>query len=330
MNTFCFFTTTFTVAKELNAQLLDTGNLAHPGVGPYGIDSNEPIVRHAYYQWVPFVLFFQGLMFMIPHLLWKKLEGRRLRYLVDSLRYAAFSLQEKEVQVGENKIPSKSDREKKIQQVRQLFQDGVYVNKNWALKLMLVEVINFIHIIIQIAITNRFLGGKFLRLGSTVWRNGLDSSVDILDEVFPKITKCTFHKYGPSGSIQYHDAMCVMALNIINDKIYTAVWFWFIFLFICSVLGLIWRLITYILHARSRGFNRMIFSSSCPGKLNPWRVLNVTRTPSYSDWLFLVYLSKNVDPLVFKEIFVGIAQDYEERSSMKKPLLDLEDSDKYA
>ncbi|XP_072398199.1 innexin inx7 isoform X1 [Diabrotica undecimpunctata] len=345
MNTFCFFTTTFTVpyvnatkenleklleAKELNAQLLDTGNLAHPGVGPYGIDSKEPIVRHAYYQWVPFVLFFQGLMFLIPHLLWKKLEGKRLRYLVDSLKYAAFSLQEKEVQVGENKIPSKSDREKKIQQVRQLFQDGVYVNKNWALKLMLIEVVNFIHIIIQIAITNRFLGGKFLRLGSTVWRNGLDSSVDILDEVFPKITKCTFHKYGPSGSIQYHDAMCVMALNIINDKIYTALWFWFIFLFICSVLGLIWRIITYILHARSRGFNRMIFSSSCPGKLNPWRVLNVTRTPSYSDWLFLVYLSKNVDPLVFKEIFVGIAQDYEERSSMKKPLLDLEDSDKYA
>ena len=37
MNTFCFFTATFTVIKHLNATLLDAEFLAHPGVGPLGV-----------------------------------------------------------------------------------------------------------------------------------------------------------------------------------------------------------------------------------------------------------------------------------------------------
>lgn len=52
-----------------------------------------------------------------------------------------------------------------------------------------------------------------------------------------QVTKCIFHKYGPSGSIQQHDALCVMALNIIHEKIYAVLWFWLLFLFIVSVIG---------------------------------------------------------------------------------------------
>jgi hypothetical protein len=41
-----------------------------------------------------------------------------------------------------------------------------------------------------------------------------------------------------------------MALNIINEKIYTFLWFWFIILTILSGLGLIWRVLTMTLHSR--------------------------------------------------------------------------------
>ncbi|XP_074025552.1 innexin inx7 isoform X2 [Leptinotarsa decemlineata] len=333
MNTFCFFTTTFTVIKDLDAKLLDSGNLAHPGVGPYGIDSAEPIKRHAYYQWVPFVLFFQAIMFYLTHILWKKMEGGRLRYLVDGLKFAAYALEEKEYHFKEKdkklKIPSKAEREQKIQEVRNLFLQGMYVNRGWSNKLVLCEILNFLHVILQIYITDTFLSGNFTSLGSHLWSEGLESNVDILDEVFPKITKCTFHKYGPSGSIQYHDAMCVMALNIINDKIYTGLWFWFIFLLICSILGLIWRLLTIILHARSTTFNKFVFANSCPGRLNPWKTLAVSNYGNFSDWLFLVYLSKNIDPLVFREIFQGIAEDLQEKRN-EGELLSFEDGDSFS
>lgn len=41
-----------------------------------------------------------------------------------------------------------------------------------------------------------------------------------------------------------------MALNIVNEKIYTVLWFWFVVLAVITGLGLVWRLLTMILHSR--------------------------------------------------------------------------------
>ncbi|XP_018562313.1 innexin inx7 isoform X1 [Anoplophora glabripennis] len=344
MNTFCFFTSTFTVPwvnitedllskttdiKHLDASLLDSGNLAHPGVGPYGMNSTDPIKKHAYYQWVPFVLFGQAIMFYITHMLWKKLEGGRLRYLVDGLKLAAFSLAEEEITVRNDKIPSRKDKEENIRVIREAFLTRVYINKSWSIKLIFCEVLNLLHIILQIYITNKFLQGNFNNLGVEIMNDGLESNVDILDEVFPKVTKCTFYKYGPSGSLQLHDAMCVMALNVINEKIYTYLWFWFVFLFICTALGLVWRILTLFLHSNSKRFNQMVFANTCPGKLNPWNVLTVSKRCNYTDWLFLNYLSKNIDGMVFREIFIGLAEELEEKESSKEALIMSEEGSKY-
>lgn len=53
--------------------------------------------------------------------------------------------------------------------------------------------------------------------------------------VFPRITKCIFHKYGASGSIQKHDSLCVLPLNIVNEKTYIFIWFWFIILLLMLI-----------------------------------------------------------------------------------------------
>lgn len=100
-----------------------------------------------------------------------------------------------------------------------------------------------------------------------------------------------------------------MALNIINEKIYTFFWFWFIILFVASAAGLLWRAITVCLHARSHKFNEIIFANVCPGKLNPWRLLTVTNHCNYTDWLFLKYLAKNMDGLLFRELFISLAEE---------------------
>ena len=42
--------------------------------------------------------------------------------------------------------------------------------------------------------------------------------VDPMAKVFPKVSKCTFHKYGPSGTIVNHDGLCILPINIINEK----------------------------------------------------------------------------------------------------------------
>ena len=32
--------------------------------------------------------------------------------------------------------------------------------------------------------------------------------------IFPRMTKCTFHKFGTSGEVEKHDALCILPLNI--------------------------------------------------------------------------------------------------------------------
>lgn len=58
--------------------------IPHPGIGP--VLPSDEIRHHAYYQWVPFVLFAQSICFYMPHLFWRKLEGGKIKNLVVGLQ----------------------------------------------------------------------------------------------------------------------------------------------------------------------------------------------------------------------------------------------------
>ena len=49
-------------------------------------------------------------------------------------------------------------------------------------------------------------------------------------EVFPRVASCTYWKYGSGGRQTGLDALCILALNIVIDKIYLVLWFWFVIL----------------------------------------------------------------------------------------------------
>lgn len=189
------------------------------------------------------------------------------------------------------------------------FRQHIEVNNNWGSKYVFCELLNLVNLLWLIYWTNRFLAGHFLTLGIKFYNEDFTGKMDVLDFVFPKVTKCNFYKYGPSGTIQKHDILCVMALNVMNEKIFTFLWFWYALLLLITVLGLIWRLITILLHSRSSSFNGIVFSLVCPGRLNPWDMLTVTREFAFSDWLFLYYLAKNMEPYLFREVLIKIANE---------------------
>lgn len=60
---------------------------------------------------------------------------------------------------------------------------------------------------------------------------------------------------------------------------------------------------------RSATFNGYIFAMACPGRLNPWDMLTVTRHSSFSDWIFLYYLAKNMEPYLFREMLIDLANE---------------------
>ena len=76
---------TFTLPKHWNTEV--GYESAQPGVGPFGGDMNDDGTLHhkAYYQWVPFVLFLQALMFYTPHTIFKMWEGEKVKTLIGGL-----------------------------------------------------------------------------------------------------------------------------------------------------------------------------------------------------------------------------------------------------
>ena len=46
-----------------------------------------------------------------------------------------------------------------------------------------------------------------------------ENRVDPMSRIFPKMTKCIFHKFGGSGTIQRLDALCVLGMNILSEKV---------------------------------------------------------------------------------------------------------------
>ena len=42
--------------------------------------------------------------------------------------------------------------------------------------------------------------------------------------------RCHMHLFGPSGTMQNLDGLCVLPLNILHDKVYLILWFWYLIL----------------------------------------------------------------------------------------------------
>merc|ERR1711973_230861 len=141
---------------------------------------------------------------------------------------------------------------------------------------------------------------------------------DPFNLIFPKMTKCTFHTYGPSGTIQNHDALCVLPINILNEKIYFMAWF---MLFGLCIFTLIHHIVAAIIiltpPLRKKILAWYMFKDRRDLHRKLSRLLDMT---SIGDWLMLYMLAKNTDQVTFTELINHIKYpdyrfDLDERDS---------------
>ena len=153
--------------------------------------------------------------------------------------------------VGNLKDPLLSDeaKETQINEIVKYYRRHRGTHFSYALRFFALEVYNFMNVICQMYFIDFFLGGEFQTYGMDVLNyTGLEHEdrPDPMAKVFPKVTKCTFHKYGPSGTVEKNDGLCTLPVNIINEKLFIFIWFWLIFVAVCSGLYLIFRLSTLL------------------------------------------------------------------------------------
>jgi len=147
---------------------------------------------------------------------------------------------------------------------------------------------------------DRFLDGTFFTFGVEVIAFALrdeEERVDPVIYIFPRMTKCTFHKFGTSGNIESHDALCILPINIVNEKIYIFIWFWFLLLSLLTTLVVFYRLIiifsprmrAYLLYIRFR-----LIRKEC--------INIIIKKAQMGDWFLLYMLGQNIDSMIFKEV----------------------------
>ena len=314
MDTYCWIHSTFTLPHRVEGSAKDPHG--HPGLGP--VAYGEATTQHKYYQWVCFTLFFQSLCFLAPRLLWKEWEAGQIAKLIpEDLFYNVTDPRMPKFP----KPPGAIDQDIIRQGVRTIREyltsmfsiRGVYKHQRYFFRYLVCEFLSFINIIFQLLLIDTFLGGMFSTYGPMVWEiSSMDPEdrSDPMNLVFPKVAKCTFYKYGATATIEQYDGLCVLPLNILNEKIYIFLWFWLIFLVILTSFNLLF-------------FTTTLISDQIRGKLLQKKshdlvpfdmAMRLVRNVRRGEWFFLWQLGSNLHPHVFSELCVELDKKLTERS----------------
>nr|XP_045616192.1 innexin inx3-like [Procambarus clarkii] len=287
INTYCWIMSTFTI----NSSSTDGSHYSSQGSNYDGTGTFNPKLHtktyHAYYQWVPFVLFFQGCLFYLPHLLWKANEGKTADTLLQGLQYNSMD----------------DDREQKRNNIIRYLQSSWGRNGRYSAVFILCEALNLVNVIGQMFLLDSFFGGVFMTYGTKVLNFVVDDDVegmhDPLITTFPRVTKCNFHKFGPSGTLELKDAACILPQNMLNEKVFIVMWFWFVILATITSIQLVWRIvIAFSPVLRVRVLERRGKVTATP------KLEQAVRHLHLGDYFLLDIIGRNLDAYNFNEILL--------------------------
>lgn len=304
INTYCWIHSTFTIQDYY---LREQGSqVSQPGVGSpnaYTEDEIEGKWRfHNYYQWVVFFLGFQAALCYFPKFIWNNAEGGLMSTISKGLERGLY----KEDEV--------SSRKKVIVDyiIKHIRMHNSYVFKYW-----FCELLCFINIVGQLFMIDKFLGGEFLKYGHNVVEyssQDQEERVDPMIFIFPRMTKCHFHKFGASGTIERRDAFCLLPLNILNEKVFILVWFWFVILAILLGALIVYRVALFTMPGlRPRAMHKHNKAVTME------TIEAITNKTSIGDWWILYVLSTNIDPLIYRDIMTKLSKEIETADSNNAP-----------
>ena len=357
LNSYCWVQSTFSVPQACNQQV--GIEVPYPCIDN---TRGREVKMFAYYQWVGMVLFIQGLLFHLPYYLWKVWENGLIRAITGGLRVAVLSDQEREKkkEIVIEYIYDHLGCHKRyafkyflceficlINLLGQLwatnrFFDGQFLRYG-------LDVVQYS----SSSISSQFDPTKTSSTNSMSlplqqqqqqtnssspsstlpnptshrMKNQLSSGrstamIDPMTYIFPRITKCTYYDFGSSGDVQKHDALCLLPLNIINEKIYIALWFWFLILALLTFIVIIYRLLA-------------IFSGEvrCKGLISRCKLASerhiriICRHCDVGDWFLFYMVAENLDPLVMREIVAAVAIRIQEHFDINSKFAQMREDD---
>lgn len=263
----------------------DGRDYAYPGVTAERSDVNDKRFL-SYYPWVSLVLFLQALCFVLPNYLWKTILGDNISSLMQhNLKSSGSESVQRNIELDRLAKEWSNSR-------------GAY--GHLAVAYLACEALNLVNVVGQMFLIDRFLGHTFWTFGSDIIENSMmpaEVRVDVLSEVFPKMSKCSYWKYGPSGQIDQLDTLCNLPINFLNEKVYIVLWFWLVCLASMTTLYLAYLLTVILVPS----LQIKIISSKLPRPANKDNVSFAVHSKKLNgverlgDWLVLNMLFSNLD-----------------------------------
>lgn len=298
IDSFCWIQGTYTIPSQAkrNESVMDGASSPtgadDPNGDPTKKDSNDE-VHHTWYQWVCVVLFLQGMMCYLPHHLWKSTEGGKLSQIIEGL---------------DKPIIMKDTGEKRKAVVDYLkYQRKNGTHSMYANKYIICQFINLFNVLLQVYLMDVFLGNQFTTYGTDVFKVSqlpVEERYDPMSKVFPRVTKCTWTQYGQSGSKEIRDAICILPINIINEKIYIGLWFWFMILIVWTTIYLMFEMTLVCSYELRLRYLSYICRSTSRAEINL-----ILHRCNYGDWFFMTRLAKHIDPQIFHAIIMDLTDN---------------------
>lgn len=287
LNDFCSVQPTY---LEVEKRTREVENPISPRGFARSQQQEREVKYYSYYQWVPIALFVQAVFFSIPQYIWKVCEGGKMKTLAHDLR---------------SPFLSKECISEKIEHIADFFFIQLHKQDFYAYKYFGCELLNFINVVGQISFMNVFIGEDFVLYGIYVLlfdQKAHPNTVNPMKQLFPTITKCTFKKYGPSGTVENYEGLCILTENVVNERIYIFLWFWFYVLAFVSATVVVYRIALLV----SPALRLVIFRSWSLMNL-PQEVKLVHERLYIGDWFLFHGLWKNMNPMIYKQLVSRIA-----------------------
>ncbi|XP_023336665.1 innexin inx2 [Eurytemora carolleeae] len=200
LEAYCWMYSTFSIPLEYQGQC-SAGELE---------ETDNNLVYNSYYQWVPLYLISMSLLFYLPRILWLSMEGGLMKFFGKGSRFS---------------LVKDHDEEKEM--LINYFQQHVRNRSDvYFYGFVACEVTNLCVVFAFFFFTHSFLNYRFLGFGLQVleyYRLPAEEQMvswikNPLCKTFPRVASCDYFRYGPGGGPEKINSICILSLNIINDK----------------------------------------------------------------------------------------------------------------
>ncbi|VDP67763.1 unnamed protein product [Echinostoma caproni] len=289
--------------------------------------------RINYYQWVPFVLGLQGLLFYIPRIVWQVIcshqAGTDLQHLIDVANQASKAGTDERKKLIAHVINSldamlfqhREFRAGTLTNVkRRMYKAcGILVASKrlgtWlAFTYFVIKVLYLINAIGQLYMMQRFLGFNESMSNFGIELANYMAAGRNWDQtrIFPRISFCYLDDIRQLGSTNRYVAQCVLPVNMLNEKLYIFLWYWTAVVAIFTALSIpLWLIRLTIVRNRLNFIKKFLRLNDQFHKADKQLVDMFTKEFLRHDGVFLLrMLSINVGDVITSEVISELWQLY--------------------